>query len=478
MLASLTSKKWGWQKKSLRTVYITMQRSVMDYAAAAWQPWLSKTQTKKLETTQNKALRLISGQYSSTPTEALNLETGIERYETISKRWTAKAYEKAKRLEEDHPRYKALNAAAAPHRIKRRSSWRQEAEKLNSSLPLGQLERAPLPKPVQRPWTASEDFMQWNTSTELKEITPAISVQQDQAPWDFNPPDIEERKKNIQAEAAIQTIDSYDVDTVIYTDGSCAGGIEEGGAAAIVTTGTARTPVVLETLQKRGSRYTCSYDEERSAMLLALDWMNTNSRSTDAVICTDSQALVRALDNNTLDTVEIREKLNRLKGIVNIQWVPAHCNVPGNELAYQSAKEIARSGEPAVPLISYKTSLAVINREIKDPPAQHPVVSKTYEHISQKKDAKIKTRKEAAMLAQLRSGHCLQLAAYQHRLDEKKSETCPRCNLEPETVQHWLDCPATSLMRLSVFGDMNVPLGTLSKDPDKVLAFARKTLLD
>jgi ribonuclease HI len=463
----------------MRTVYLTMQRSVMDYAAAAWQPWLSNTQASKLETTQNKALRLISGQYASTPTEALNLETGIEKYETVSKRWTAKAFEKAKRLEEDHPRYKALNAAAAPHRIKKRSSWRREAENLNKSLPLSQLERAPLPNPIQRPWKASEEFVEWNTNTELKELNNNgnFSTKQQQSPWNTDTLDTEERKKSVQAEAAIQTIDSYDVDTVIYTDGSCKGGTEEGGAAAIITTGSARNPIVLETLQKKGCRYTCSYDEERAAMLLAINWMIENSRSTDAVICTDSQALVRALENNTPDTREIREILSGLKGKVVIQWVPAHCNVPGNELADLSAKEIARTGEPADTPVSYNTSIAIINREIKDPPAKHHIVSKTYEHISQKVDAKIKTRKEAALIAQLRSGHCLKLAAYQHRINEEKSETCPRCNLEPETVKHWLECPATCQKRLSVFGDMDVPLGTLTKHPDKVLAFARETLL-
>ena len=157
--------------------------------------------------------------------------------------------------------------------------------------------------------------------------------------------------------------------------------------------------------------------------------------------------------------------------------MPAHCNVPGNELADQSAKEIAQLGEPTEAPVSYKTSLAIINREIKDPPPQHPLISETYKHLSQKTDAKIKTRKEAALLAQLRSGHCLHLAAYKHRINEDKSEICPRCNLEPETVKHWLECPATCMKRQAVFGDMNVPLWTLTKDPDKVLAFARETLL-
>ena len=56
ILASLAGKQWGWRKEHLRKVYLTTQRSVLDYAAAAWQPWLSDSQRNKLEVSQNKAL--------------------------------------------------------------------------------------------------------------------------------------------------------------------------------------------------------------------------------------------------------------------------------------------------------------------------------------------------------------------------------------------------------------------------------------
>ena len=65
-------------------------------------------------------------------------------------------------------------------------------------------------------------------------------------------------------------------------NGSCKDGTEYSGAAAVVTTGSARYPIELEVLQKKGSRYTCSYDEEKAAMNIALDWMLENSRSSDA----------------------------------------------------------------------------------------------------------------------------------------------------------------------------------------------------
>ena len=142
-----------------------------------------------------------------------------------------------------------------------------------------------------------------------------------------------ENDGKIVTEAAIQTIDSYQKDTVIYTDGSCKDGTENGGAAAVIKTGSARSPIELEVLTKKGSRYTCSYDEEHAAMNLALDWMIENSRSTDAVICTDSQSLVIAIESRQSNIMDILEKLQQLKGRVFIQWIPGHSNIPGNDLA-------------------------------------------------------------------------------------------------------------------------------------------------
>ena len=40
---------WGWQMQDLRTVYIATQRSVAEYAAAAWTPWLSSSNTRSLK---------------------------------------------------------------------------------------------------------------------------------------------------------------------------------------------------------------------------------------------------------------------------------------------------------------------------------------------------------------------------------------------------------------------------------------------
>jgi len=43
VLACLTTKEWGWQKNMMKKVYISLIRSCLDFAAPAWQPWLSAT---------------------------------------------------------------------------------------------------------------------------------------------------------------------------------------------------------------------------------------------------------------------------------------------------------------------------------------------------------------------------------------------------------------------------------------------------
>ena len=63
-------------------------------------------------------------------------------------------------------------------------------------------------------------------------------------------PDQEEELTNNQLTAAraINMIDDFQVDTVLYTDGSCKakGGMEDGGSEVVATTGTASNPEIIK----------------------------------------------------------------------------------------------------------------------------------------------------------------------------------------------------------------------------------------
>ena len=70
-----------WQNQDLRTVYIATQRSVAEYAAAAWTPCLSSSNIEKLERTQLQAARAITHHVRSTPTDAVLYEDDLPRPE-------------------------------------------------------------------------------------------------------------------------------------------------------------------------------------------------------------------------------------------------------------------------------------------------------------------------------------------------------------------------------------------------------------
>ncbi len=71
VLASLTSKEWGWRKGQLMKVYKALRLSPLTYAALTWQPWTALSRIEQLERCQNKALRVVTGQLKSTPLETL-----------------------------------------------------------------------------------------------------------------------------------------------------------------------------------------------------------------------------------------------------------------------------------------------------------------------------------------------------------------------------------------------------------------------
>ena len=183
--------------------------------------------------------------------------------------------------------------------------------------------------------------------------------------------------------------------------------------------------------------------------------MQENQKHDDEIICSD-----------------------RLNGKTFIHWFPSHINIPGNEIADKAAKGAAKinSEEGPVP-VSFEVARAIVERTFVDREPQHLVVVETFKEVSTKKGNIVGNRRDACLLSQLRSGHCKQMAHYANRIGEKTSPMCSKCEEEPETVGHWLKCPATAMKRQQHFGRDNVDLGIFSRDPESSLAFAKATLL-
>ena len=82
MLAALSNTTWGWGKHDLLKVYNTSMKSRFNYAGAAWQPWLSSSNRDTIERSQNRALRIVTGQVTKIDCGVLRREAGIPSFKT------------------------------------------------------------------------------------------------------------------------------------------------------------------------------------------------------------------------------------------------------------------------------------------------------------------------------------------------------------------------------------------------------------
>ena len=463
MMAALSHSKWGWRKEDLTKVYNAHIKSVMDFGAPAWQPWISDTNMKQLETAQNRALRHITGQMRSAPVEALRAESGINSYRTTSQRLTLSAKERAVRCPEEHP-CKLMTENTVRHRLVR-SSFRSTAKELEVKyIPSDAQNRLPIDISSPQPWGNKRH----------------VEVH-------HNLDDESQHKADVPNEVlrsrALERLSEHDADWVIYTDGSAEESTMNGGCAAIITNsimGSILHPHVVETIKRKGRALTSSYEEEKAAMEAAVTWVESNiRRNSKVLICTDCKSLCQTLCDPLFCTVtDLRDRMERALPEIVVQWIPAHVGIPGNELADKAAKEACTlSGPPC--RISHSSIKSHIKQSIKDGEILHERTRKIYKDYRPKSDRKIcNTRADQSLLARLRSGHHLSFRSYKHRNDQVTDPHCLFCPGEEHNLEHWLTkCAQTTGARMRIFGTLDPSLQVLTTNPAGALELARETLL-
>ncbi len=456
MLRAVANSTWGWRKQDLRKIYLAHFQSVLHFASSSWQPWLSKTLINRLEATQNRCLRVITTQASSSPVEALRAETCIQSVKTTIDRSCLRSFEKALRMGEDHPRHTAATVLTS-RRLKSRRDFRRRAEELYSEFP--QLEvkvRAPI---------LLSNIPPWDRGLNHSIVSPLLHGVRGRG-------DSEEEIRL----AALRRMRELDADYYIYTDGSAAAGTTKGGAAAVITTGDQSSPNVVATIRTPGASYTCSYEEELRAMESAIDWLIQNGRpGQKAAVLTDSQSLCTALTASSPRLDLLNKKIRTVSPSLSIQWIPGHCGIPGNELADKAAK-VAAAGQNHLDCpVSYGSSCANIRCVIKDPQIAHERTREVYGSFSKERDNKILSRKDQSWLAKVRTGHWIGFSAYRHRVDGVTDPICRRCGEEPEDLHHWLlRCPATMALRHDILGAECNDLAVLTSNPEGLVALSRK----
>ena len=351
-------------------VFHTLIHSKLDYAAPAWQPWLSNTNLFCLDRLQNRCLWFIMGQLVSTPLEALRLEADVPSYPTCSNRLILKAREKALHSTVDHPKHIALDANI-PQGLRNCSSFRRKVEELSTLLPPDLQHR-------QNIIHFSSPLWQHSSSHEGRIATtvPGITGWADDT--------------NLKRQCSLTTIASYKANYIIYTDLSTSRGARNGDAAAVVTRRSQLQSEVVTTIKTKGRTFTSSYQEEAAAMEPALSWTSTNANhpSISLLFCTDRKSLCETLISSNRRTFSIHNSINSISSSIFIQWIPSHSAIPGNNLANKAAKEATTIATDTILSVFLSSSIQAINETIRDALPTHQQVVLVYQYSKVSCDAK------------------------------------------------------------------------------------------
>jgi len=439
-------------------MYQAIINPVIDYNAAAWQPWLSKSNIDKIDTIKRTAARKITGLYVSTPSEALFLEAGIHPTITTGQRHAITSMEKTIRLQADNPKFQIANKDTK-QRTKKRQGWRNMAKKMlneivNKNTPRIKWKHNQIP-----PWQQTKKKISVNSQT-INPVKPDDSI-------------VEKRMKATETINASQSLYGYN----IFTDGSAEAGTNNGGAAAIITVGNPNNPNIIDTIKRPTGTVCTSFHSECVAMEIGLQWLLDQNPQNSPTIFTDSKSLTEAMGKDQREQkdpslIKLWQIIDQLPVDVKVQWIPAHCDVKGNEAVDKAAKEATKMDQNNAPL-NFNAVKRLIQREIQPPPIAHPRLKKTYTRRVPHPDELHMTAKDRHIIRALRTGHFKGLKAYQNRLNPDQDPQCEDCQSSVQDSTHIWECEAHTNRRRAMLDDPYPNPSILAEDPKRAIPYLR-----
>ena len=228
---------------------------------------------------------------------------------------------------------------------------------------------------------------------------------------------------------------------------------------------------IYEDSGKMPSHCTVYYAELTAITEAAKHIKSLNIVSTNIHFLTDSISAIQAINSHVVNSKTVNSSINSLNDIANnnnkvhISWVAGHGGYDGNERADLLAKrgtELAYTHKGYIPQSYYKSIInksVLKNSEAKcwQQTSQHVrcAIKNNMNHIVTTKYPK-NNRKELRIATQLITGH-IGLNYHLHKINRSETSLCETCELEEETVEHFIGrCPTYHMMRqkyLDTFSD-------------------------
>ena len=435
ILKALTHSKFCQNIQDLLRVYRSLIRSIMDYACEAYDS-ASPSVKGILNSIQYQALKICAHAKQGTSLKTLQVEFGempLEiRREMLSIRLR-------KRIESvpNHPMKERLI-----------NCWQFELCKMSNS---------------RKPFGLRTQNLHEVIDQNLESCTKTLPVPF----WTWHPPHVStELNESISKQENVAVLRQHSLEMInskwstnlhIYTDGSKAP--EEGRVAA-----SFYVPEFKYIVRKRMQNFTSVFRAELAAILLALFWIEQlPNLYRGVVIFSDSLSGLQSIKSQKEESliIEILIKCTHLhfKGIsINLEWIPGHCGITGNEIADKAAKHALQTPDLDIENKLNKSEFNYVLKqhccqtwqtkwEETNSPLRHlqPNVCKAYK-IS------LNNRRAESIIHCLRMGN-IGLNDNLRKVNRHESGHCESCEV-PETVEHFLCyCPKYIITRAMMMSE-------------------------
>ena len=157
--------------------------------------------------------------------------------------------------------------------------------------------------------------------------------------------------------------------------------------------------------------------------------------TSSATVVIDSLSLCEAFLGTDFELDALRKQLCDWPRPLSIQRVPGHCDIPGNEIADNAAKEASVLQGLFAP-VHYTSIRCKINQLCRGEPSSHERNREVYSKLKRSTEMEISRRKDQTLLAKIRSGKTKLFRACENEIDQNANPMGPLRNDSLHTLEH------------------------------------------
>ena len=458
---------WGCGTRTLRKLYCQFIQPVALYGSSTYVLFSRQSTRENVDKVAAAGARIITGCPAGIRSRTVLAEADIRTVSSLAEENGATLREKVLRLPSEVPARQTATRKVK-RRLKARTTWRSEAEKIASEAELQDAPREAACLPAKPPWlTLGRGKVTFHTEATQNSMR-------------TDAPD----KRREAAERALAALPPPDC--CYFTDGSTEDGFGKGGGG-IVRREALRGD---STWSVPAGRWTSSYRAEQVALLAAVEDATSAPKTSKTIrFCTDSLSLVmflrRGPSGASPETItkiwHALAQLSKQRRNVQVIWIPGHADIGGNEEADEAANtgRTLPQDDVKIDLPSAKVAIHGVCKR-KWSGTYHTTVPPEHTHRRATSGRSLKydsdwTRHEEVFLHQLRTNRCPALQATLHRWQRPGADgLCPECGVEEDTEHVICDCPRYQAARSRYLGHTPT-LAVLQDQPDAVIGFLRRT---